>query len=245
MRMNSLLGKQILSFLRNSDYAHPGEEEAILLTFKNISQNPQRILLDVGCGLGGTANFITNHGWGKVTGVDIDEETINFARKTYPKESFHVSDVVAMEKVLREKYDLVYSFNAFYTFPDQLAALKSMHEVTKDRAELVIFDYIDYDSRFDKQARRKSIFKPIRFPDIEKMLSQSGWKLEDRTDVTPQYRIWYQILVRRIQDKKEELLKLFGQEAFDHVLLTYTNMLHEVEYEGLGGVILNGVRSNI
>lgn len=36
--MNSFTGKTILSFLRGGDYAHPGEEEAIQLTFSGFEK---------------------------------------------------------------------------------------------------------------------------------------------------------------------------------------------------------------
>ena len=43
---------QILSLVREGDYAHPGEEEAILLTLDPLKKDPNRVVLDVGCGLG-------------------------------------------------------------------------------------------------------------------------------------------------------------------------------------------------
>ncbi len=53
MDMNSPMGKQILALIRDGDYAHAGEEEAIELTLKNVSKDPGRRVLDVGCGRGG------------------------------------------------------------------------------------------------------------------------------------------------------------------------------------------------
>jgi len=42
MKMNSFIGKKILSIIRDGNYAHPGEEEAIELTFRNISKSIER-----------------------------------------------------------------------------------------------------------------------------------------------------------------------------------------------------------
>ena len=60
--MNSYLGKEILSIIRDGNYAHPGEEEAIELTFQDIPKNSHRQMLDVGCGRGGTAHVTIQGG---------------------------------------------------------------------------------------------------------------------------------------------------------------------------------------
>lgn len=81
MDMNSPLGKKVLSIVRKADYAHAGEEEAIEIVFKNIPKDSKRLLLDVGCGRGKTAQSVQHKGWGKVTGIDIDSDLINYAKK--------------------------------------------------------------------------------------------------------------------------------------------------------------------
>ena len=64
MRMNSITGKQILALARGGDYAHPGEEEAIELVMAPVAKRPDQVVLDVGCGCGGTAHYLADHGWG-------------------------------------------------------------------------------------------------------------------------------------------------------------------------------------
>ena len=71
MKMQHFVGKQMLAMMRKGDYAHAGEEEAIDLVMNKIPKDNTRLILDVGCGLGGTAKYIQDHGWGKVTGIDI------------------------------------------------------------------------------------------------------------------------------------------------------------------------------
>jgi hypothetical protein len=65
MQMESFSGIQLLALIRERDYAHAGEEEAIEITLRNHPKRADRLLLDVGCGLGGTANYVQNHGWAK------------------------------------------------------------------------------------------------------------------------------------------------------------------------------------
>jgi hypothetical protein len=56
-RMNSPQGKSILSRIRGGDYAHPGEEDAIVQIAQKLPRASIRRLLDVGCGRGGTAEW--------------------------------------------------------------------------------------------------------------------------------------------------------------------------------------------
>ena len=55
--MNSFEGKRILALVRDAAYAHAGEEEAIALALGGIAKEHERRVFDVGCGLGGTAEY--------------------------------------------------------------------------------------------------------------------------------------------------------------------------------------------
>ena len=67
--INTLPVKKVLSPIRKGDYAHVGEDQAILRAFLSLPKNPDALLLDVGCGLGGTADFLRSKGYGNVTGA--------------------------------------------------------------------------------------------------------------------------------------------------------------------------------
>ena len=47
--MNSYLGKRILALVRDGDYAHAGEEEAIALAMAPLAKDARRRILDAGC----------------------------------------------------------------------------------------------------------------------------------------------------------------------------------------------------
>jgi hypothetical protein len=75
MSMSSATGKQILSLIRNGDYAHAGEERAIELALEGIAPSHDRQVLDIGCGLGGTVDYISRLGLGSVTDLSRHYET--------------------------------------------------------------------------------------------------------------------------------------------------------------------------
>ena len=104
MNMNSFEGKRILALIREGDYAHAGEEEAIERSFRSIPKNGDSWLLDVGCGRGGSAEYLRRHGWGHVEGIDRDAESIEYARTTYPEIGFHVCDVLDVPRTVTRKF---------------------------------------------------------------------------------------------------------------------------------------------
>ena len=73
-RMNLFKGKRLLSKLRGGDYAHAGKTRAIEIAMEPIPKDEKRLILDAGCGRGGTAEFLRTNGWGRVVGIDLDAE---------------------------------------------------------------------------------------------------------------------------------------------------------------------------
>lgn len=234
MKMRHFKGKQILSLIRENDYAHAGEEEAINLVMRKIPKDNKWLILDVGCGLGGTAKFIQEHGWGQITGIDIEKESIEYARKTYPEVTFEVCDVVNVPNILDKKFNLIYMFNAFYVFPNQLAALKVLKKVAKDNTQLVIFAYINRDNYIDPVPP----FNAIKFPEFNNMLTESGWKLTAVENLDADYERWYVNLIQRIVNKHDAIIKSFGEEAYNILYHRYLVLLQGIKDKKLGGGIV-------
>ena len=108
-------GKEFLSFIRKGDFAHAGEEEAIELTLQDYDKNPSRQILDIGCGLGGTAQYIQTQGWGKVYGIDIEQDAIDYAENKYSDIEFQTCSANDIDKKFSaNQFDLIMIFNAFF-----------------------------------------------------------------------------------------------------------------------------------
>lgn len=244
MRMNSATGKQILSLVREGDYAHPGEELAIDRVFGVLPPDPGRELLDVGCGLGGTAEYVRRHGWGRVAGVDIDEETLAAAAKVYPEVSFVAADVTTIGSRWQEAFDLIYLFNSFYAFADQRRALSELHRVAREQASLVIFDYTDLDGRFRQSVgEQQSFWTPINLGTFPADLCETGWEFIRADDITAEYLTWYRDLCRRIEAKMPAIVSGFGREWYDYVYATYTDLFSLVQRKIVGGAIIRARRA--
>ena len=239
--MNSITGKLILSLVRDSDYAHAGEEEAIDLALGPIVSPSTRRWLDVGCGIGGTARYVVGRGWGQVTGIDLDPANIEVARRHHPGLEFVCCDVVDLQRNVTGAFDVIYLLNAFFLFSDQTTALHAMRAVARPEARLVIFDYVDLGGYGAWQVHRKSLGlqHPLVLDQIESILADTGWTLDRVLPANREYLRWYEALVDRIERKRKAIVSLASEDFYDFVLTEFSEIREDVRAGRLGGAILH------
>lgn len=246
MQMNSFTGKQLLALIRESDYAHAGEEEAIELALRSYPRRADRLLLDVGCGRGGTANYVQTHGWGRVTGIDVEAESIEHARRVYPASEFLACDVVQSVAALARKFDLIYLFNSFYAFADQPRALAELGQLARPSGCLTLFDYTDHGGYHDNPLLcdgQPFLPRPIDLSAIGVMLRQAGWELRAAEDLTAAYDRWYDALIQRMDARRAAIISSMGDEGFAFVRAQYMGLLSAIRAGRLGGALVHAVKS--
>jgi SAM-dependent methyltransferase len=241
--MNSYLGKQILALVRDGDFAHAGEEEAIDRAMAPVPQERSQRILDAGCGRGGTAAYLQSHGWGQATGIDIEPKSIAYARETYPEVTFARCDIYDVAAHVPGAFDVITLFNVLYALPDQGGALRALASRTKTQARLVLFDYVDlggYRSAPLMDAGAPFLPNPPPKDDLALLLEEGGWRLKSFDDLTGDYARWYEALVARIEAKREGIEMLGGPEVYEHVLDRYSGLLAAIQEGRLGGVVAYG-----
>jgi len=238
INMNSFEGKRILALVREGDYAHDGEEEAIERSFRSVPKNPGQRVLDVGCGRGGSADYLRRNGWGRVEGIDREAESIEYARATYPEIGFHVCDVLDIARTVRRTFDVIYMLNAFYAFDRQRDALAELRKVAKPSAQLVIFDYT-VGPKSPGAPAPALMPHAIRLSEIAAMLREAGWEPGTVEDLNVEYARWYATFVERVQLKRAEIEKIGGTDWYNFVFSMYSGLHGEIASGGLGGAIVH------
>jgi len=236
MEMNSPIGKKILALVREADYAHAGEAEAINIVFKDIPKDTDRFLLDVGCGRGGTAQYVQRGGWGRVLGIDTDSDSITYAKKTYPDVEFIVCDAMNLGRDLSRQFDIIYLFNVLYVLSNHRGALEQLRKLSPESGRLVIFDYL-----LKPQGRKNFPFKewnPLDLSIIQSLFPATGWRIVKTDDISELYKKWYKKLVSRIETSSEKIIALAGEEWLDFVRSFYQGILSAIEKNLLGGAIV-------
>ena len=216
-RMNSPQGKAILALARGGDFAHPGEQDAVERVAALLPRGEINSILDVGCGRGGTAYWFQRHGWGRLVGVDIDGDSIQYARKKYEGITFLQRDVANLVDVPGGPFDLAYLFNSYYAFPDQPASLRSIRKVCRTNAILLLYDY-SQDVRTELPIELGSeIGQPIALNEIASDLAISGWRVDQIQDWTDGYVAAYDHLLMRFAEYRVRIDDIGGEGWFDYV----------------------------
>jgi trans-aconitate methyltransferase len=217
------------------------------LAFRPVPRRPNQLLLDVGCGLGGTAMYVQDHGWGTVVGLDVEPDSIARARQAYPGIEFDACDVVQAGAVIGRKQDLIYLFNSFYALADQPRALASLAQLARSSGQLVLFDYSDrggYDSNPLMCDGEPFIPHPVRLSVIGDTLQGAGWHLTEVEDVTAAYDRWYDSLLQGMDGKRAQVVEVVGTEGFNFVRSMYAGLLGAIRDGRLGGAIVRARRSD-
>lgn len=247
IKMNSFIGKQVLKVIREGkDYAHAGEEEAIDLVLNHLKHQKYEIL-DIGCGTGGTANYIYNKGWGNITGIDLDDSQIEYAKNKYPDISFKSLDVIDIHKYLKKHFNLILHFNSFYAFNNSDKALKSINKISSNDAKIVIFDYIDlknYKNNPIEIDGEKILSDVFSLESIKDDLKNNNWNLTNLIKLDEEYIKWYKRLLKEMKNKRNEIVSISSEQFFDYVLIHYAKLLNALEEGRLGGICLYAEKVN-
>ncbi len=235
--------KLLLSYLREGNFAHPGEINAIELVMQEIKKDAHQRILDVSCGLGGTAHYLQQNGWGKVVGIDIDKNVLLDAKMQYPDMEFHHCNVMEVDQhFFHQQFDVIYLLSAFFCFTSQLNSLAALSKVAAENCTLAIFDYASLskeklESPFSwSQISRQ--FQPIELDIMKQMLKNAGWTFKESRDITPQFEGWYEDLLERFDQKKSQAVLKFGEDIFNRMYEGFHQLLKDIKARKIGGIIL-------
>jgi SAM-dependent methyltransferase len=245
--MNSPQGKLLLATVRQGDYAHAGEEEAIDLVWQHLPKNAAAPCLDAGCGRGGTAHYVQSRNWARVTGVDIDAESIAGAAAKYAENEFRAGDIVTVGGTFPARFEVVYALNAFYAFPDQPLSLRALAAAAVPGAVLALFDYVDLGGYAATEFARipdNAHWKPMNLGTIPDLLSANGWSFKKSVDLNAEYLRWYEGLVERFAARRPALLERFPDEIVDIAAGYYASLLDAVRSDAMGGAIVLARKSS-
>ncbi len=235
----------VLTKIREGDYLHAGEEEAIDMVLKKVltldRKLPAKAALDVGSGLGGTANYFYQQGFKDIQGIDLDPAAIAYTKVKYPHISFTESNALELDKLYPSpSFSLIYLFNVIYAIQDKATLIKKLSALTVQNGILVLFDYAEGKRRTDFPIidKENTAIYPLQIDDIKKDLDAAGWKIIDINDLTQNYIVWYQGLVRKINNPSSQVVSEFSQAELSQVNKMYSYLLDLLEKGDLGGVVI-------
>ena len=139
------------------------------------------------------------------------------------------------------QFDIIYAFNAFYAFPDQQAALRTLRLAAKPASILCLFDYLDRGAFKETRFARKPetlLWRPLSMTSLRSELDQTGWSLREWTDISQHYDTWYHEFVKRFAARRSSLLERFAAELVAYAEDYYCSLLETISAGALGGAIV-------
>lgn len=149
---------------------HPGHLERYFFAAKIVSGN----VLDAACGCGYGSQILQNSG-SFVTGIDLEQEAIDYARLHYPGPEYITADVTKY----KGSYNWVVCFENIEHLKDPLPALKNFRQsrgllVSTPNEEL--YPFAKWRGFNDKYPH----FRHYRPEELDELLKEAGWEVVER-----------------------------------------------------------------
>jgi len=199
--------------------------------FEHLPPPPARIL-DIGCGLGTTAEDLIIKGY-EVVAIAPLEELITFAQHYYGKATYICCGFLDEHPLLTppQQYDVILSQESLQYLPDLNAVFQKVKTLLSPNGRLILCDEVSYISE------TKQLSAVHEAKEIEKAFSAQGFYVSNHQywgkNVTPTCRY----AVDGFQQNRAVLVELFGEQSnqvVDHFLQGWTQQLEWYSNEQFG-----------
>ena len=189
-----------------------------------LELTPESQLLEVGCGAGGCALYLTQLTHARVTGIDANQSAIEESRtaaKSVPEARVSFERMNANERLPFEdaSFDAVFSNDAMCHIPDRGSALKEWFRVLKPNGRMLFTDAMIITGPITNEqlSTRSSIGVYLFLPPggNERLIREAGFELVSGIDLTSNAaaisRRWHDARARRYDD----LVRIEGKPTFE------------------------------
>ncbi len=215
------------------------EELRGFLPLLNIT--PQSHILEVGCGAGGCALYLSGLTRAQVTGIDLNPNAIAEARSSaqaLPEARICFEQIDAGVRLPFEdaSFDAVFSNDVMCHILDRSLALEEWCRVLKPDGRMLFTDAMIVTGPITSEQlkTRSSIGLYVFVPpgENERLIREAGFELEASADLTPEAaaisKRWHDARARR----SEDLMRIEGTSTFEN-LQEFLSCVHTVSEKRL------------
>lgn len=234
----------LLKKLRGGDYAHIGGVAIVDMIFSRISTFNPAIktakILDVGSGLGGTAQYLYQKGFTDIYGIDIDEDAVRHASKEYPNISFKAVDVLEVDTAFTaNNFNLLYLFNVIYAIENKEELFKKLVKICAPQGILVILDFVEAPrTGINIKDLTNQSMRFVKIQTLRKLLKKAGWKILKEEDFSSESIDWYKKDIETLQTIKNKLLKEFSQASVVKAEKIFSSIVNSLQHQTLSSVVI-------
>jgi len=223
---NQYTRKGILMYERifGSTYVSVGGEHTTSVFTEKLNLTPNQKVLDIGCGIGGSAFYMARRYGADVNGVDLSTNMIEIAlenRMSVEPEvkhrvQFYAEDAISMGYP-DAFYDVVYSRDTILHISDKLDLFTKFYTTLKPGGLVLISDYChgdqEHSDRFKKYVAKRD-YKLLTVKDYGKLLQKAGFVDVEAIDST-------QLMIEMLEQE---------QEKFDNIKAAFIEEFSEEGY---------------
>ncbi len=244
--LNSILdglessGKDLHSLEPNDlspiDEFHTRGKESTIEIADLAQLQPYHTVLDVGCGLGGSARYIANEYGCSVVGIDLTDEYIDVANKL--TEFVNLTDKVSFKQgsalelpFPSENFDIVWTEHTQMNIPDKEKFYGEMSRVLKPKGRLVFHDIFFGDTSSPHYptpwAEYDSLSSLCTQEDAKSAIQQSNFVIKEWNDKSEQSLEFFKEAIKKTEKSGPPLLGfhlLMGKTAKTKLLNIARNL---------------------
>jgi len=204
---------------------------------KKLNLKPGMKVLDVGCGIGGSAFHMAKTYHVNVHGIDLSKNMIQICKKntkeqTFPKNvtcTFEIADATKVEYD-ENSYDVIYSRDAILHIFDKLSLFKNFFKWLKPGGQIFITDYCcgtkPHTTKFVEYVKQRG-YHLLTPPQYGNTLENAGFSKVKALDLTKDFIFILGKEIDKFENNrlKESFLKDFSQEDYDNILNGWKNKI--------------------
>lgn len=233
-------GIQLYETVYGKSWVSPGGEVTNEEIVGKLRLSRDQRVLDVGCGSGGNAFFMARRYGARVLGVELSSNMLQLAtqtKNTLPidiqnKVEFVEKDALLLSPEDHGVFDLVFSRDTILHIHNKELLFTRLKEMLRDGGKLFITDYCkgkgDLNDNFLKYVEKRGY--DLRTVDQYKnVLIQCGYKSVQAEDMSSKFLNILKEELKKLMDRKAEILKEFTQKEFDSVVEGWKSKIINVE----------------
>ncbi len=176
------------------DFVSPGGHELAYELIESLALAPGAQVLDVGCGLGGSAFVMARDFDLRVDGIDLSRNMLALAQRKLDGNGLSESVVLqwgdCLELDCQDRYDAIYSRDVFLHIADKLHLFEVLYAALRPGGQMLFSDYCcgpkPWSSEFSDyvQARGYSLQTTTEYADL---ISSAGFEQVDAKDETARF----------------------------------------------------------
>ncbi|GAV02065.1 hypothetical protein RvY_12677 [Ramazzottius varieornatus] len=187
-------------------------------------QRGQKVL-DVGCGIGGSAFFMAQEYGVHVHGVDLSSNMISIGIQRRREGNFHGVDFEICNVMTKpfepDSYDLVYSRDVILHIDDKRRLFEILFRCLKPGGQFFITDYCcgekEHSEEFKDYVKQRG-YKLLTVADYGKLLEEVGFVNVKAEDRTKQFVNILRVELAEFETQESDFLRDFSQADYDEIV---------------------------